>query len=418
MSRRETPASFRSLPHGPLLRAEQMDIRNDKELADFRDEIRCWFSEHLVGEFAAHRGVGSPTDDSAWDVRVAWEKELSSGNWLGLTWPTQYGGRGCGLAHEIVFEYEYARVAAPARVNSQALELLGPTLLKFGTEAQKQRFLPPILSVDEMWGQGYSEPGSGSDLASVRTKATLRDGAWVVNGQKVWTTFGHHANWLYVLCRTDPDTSLRHKGLTLLLLDVDQPGVDIKAIANLAGSSEFSECFFSDAVATADNVVGEIGGGWTVVMTTLGMERGSALMPLQLSMSREVDDLIGAAQTTGAWDDPRIRQRLMDAYIGVNLMRATNLRVVADLLDTESSAPGQATAAAATASKLFASTQHQLIGELAVDIYGVEAVLSAGNGGADAARKLLLLSRAETIYGGTSEIQRNIISERVLGLPR
>ena len=395
-----------------------MDIATEHNLTDFRDEVRTWFGEHLVGEFADHLGVGSPTDDTAWDVRVAWEKELSAGGWLGLTWPAEYGGRGCGLAEEIVFEYEYARAAAPARVSAQALELLGPTLLAFGTEAQKQRFLPPILAVEEMWGQGFSEPGSGSDLASVRTKATLVDGMWRVNGQKVWTTFGNHADWLYVLCRTDPDVSLRHKGLTLLLIDTDQPGVDVKPIANLAGSREFSECFFTDAVCSEDNVVGEVGGGWAVVLATLGLERGSALMPLQLSMSREVDELISTAKHAGSWDDPRIRQRLVDAYVGVRVMASTNERVVADLLDTEAASPGMATAAAATASKLYASTHHQKIAELAVDIYGADALLGSDNAGADAARKLLLLSRAETIYGGTSEIQRNIISERVLGLPR
>ncbi|WP_059020218.1 acyl-CoA dehydrogenase family protein [Mycobacterium sp. M26] len=395
-----------------------MDIDIAPGHADFRDEVRTWLAEHLVGEFAEHGGVGSPTDDTAWDVRVAWERELAEGNWLGLTWPREYGGRGAGLAEEIIFEYEYARAAAPARVNTQALELLGPTLLEFGTEAQKQRFLPRILAVEEMWGQGFSEPGAGSDLAAVRTKAALDADGWHIDGQKVWTTFGHHADWLYVLCRTDPDITLRHKGLSLLLVEVDQPGVDIRPIENLARSKEFSECFFNDARADADMVVGGVGRGWGVVMATLGMERGSALMPMQLAMQREVSDLIATAKRSGAVDDPWLRRRLVDAYIGVNLMRFTNLRIVADLLDEDSPAPGAATAAAATVSKLFASVLHQGIGELSMDVHGVEAVYEATERSAEDARKLFLLSRAETIYGGTSEIQRNIISERVLGLPR
>ena len=179
-----------------------MDIDIAPDEADFPRRGPQWLSEHLVGEFAAHRGVGSPTDDTAWEVRIAWEKELSAGGWLGLTWPREYGGRGATLAQEIVFENEYARAAAPARVNTQALELLGPMLLEFGTEEQKRRFLPRILSVDDIWGQGFSEPGAGSDIAAVSCRARLDGDQWVIDGQKVWTTFGHQADWLYVVCRT------------------------------------------------------------------------------------------------------------------------------------------------------------------------------------------------------------------------
>jgi alkylation response protein AidB-like acyl-CoA dehydrogenase len=395
-----------------------MDLDIGRDHSEFQDEVRTWLSEHLVGEFREHRGVGSPTDDTAWDVRLEWERELSKGNWLGLTWPVEYGGRGLGLAQEIVFEYEYARAAAPARVNTQALELLGPTLLAFGSEAQKRRFLPRILAVQEMWGQGFSEPGAGSDLASVRTRA-VRDGdEWRIDGQKVWTTFGDRADWLYVLCRTDPDPALRHRGLTLLLVPVAQPGVDVRPIENITRSREFSECFFNSARTGDDMVVGGVGDGWRVVISTLGLERGSALMPMQLSAQREVVELIDAARANGALAEPRIRQRLVDAMIGVHIMGSTNLRVVTDLLHPRDEAGSRATTAAATTSKLFASTQHQRLGELAVEILGPGAVFGTDGAAAAKARKLLLLSRAETIYGGTSEIQRNIIAERVLGLPR
>jgi alkylation response protein AidB-like acyl-CoA dehydrogenase len=269
-----------------------------------------------------------------------------------------------------------------------------------------------------MWGQGFSEPGAGSDLASVRTRA-VRDGdVWHIEGQKVWTTFGDRADWLYVLCRTDPDPALRHRGLTLLLVPVRQPGVDIRPIENIARSTEFSECFFNDARTGDDMVVGGVGNGWRVVMTTLGLERGSALMPMQLSAEREVNELIDAAKSSGAVDDARIRQRLIDALIGVHIMRSTSARVLGDLLNPRAWAAGRATAAAATASKLFASIHHQRLGELAVEIFDAKSLFGTRGEDAADARKLFLLSRAETIYGGTSEIQRNIIAERVLGLPR
>jgi len=392
-----------------------MDVDIAPQESEFRDEVRQWLADHLVGEFAAHRGVGSPTDDTAWEVRIAWEKELAAGGWLGLTWPAEYGGRGASLAQEVVFESEYARAAAPARVNSQALELLGPMLLAFGTEEQKQRFLPRILGVDDIWGQGFSEPEAGSDIAAVKCRARLDGDQWVIDGQKVWTTFGHQADWLYVVCRTNPDASLRHKGLTMLLVPVDQPGVEIRPIANLAGSGEFSECFFSNARTDVDLVVGGVDDGWRVVMGTLGMERGAALIPMQLAMEHEVHEVIANARDSGALQDPRTRQRIADAYIATQLMRATTLRVVSSLVRGRDDA-----AAAAATSKLFASVAHQRLGELAMDVQGPLAqILSASlPGGLSFAQRTFLLSRAETIYGGTSEIQRNIISERVLGLPR
>ncbi|MFI7167218.1 acyl-CoA dehydrogenase family protein [Rhodococcus erythropolis] len=396
-----------------------MDIDIAPQLAEFREEIRRWLDDHLVGEFAQIRGVGSPTDDAAWEARLAWEKELGAGGWLGLGWPREYGGRGASLAEEVVFEYEYARAAAPARVGTQALELLGPTLIRFGTDRQRERFLPKIVAVEEMWGQGFSEPGSGSDLASVSTRARRDGDDWVIDGQKIWTTFGHHADWLYVLCRTDPDSTLRHKGLSLLLVPVDQPGVEVRPIRNLAGGSEFSECYFDGARTSTDMVVGEVGGGWPVVMATLGMERGAALMPMQLSMEREVQETITQASKLGATADPRIRRRLTDAYIAVHLMRSTNLRIVSDLIDPDAGVPGARSAAAAAIMKLFASTEHQKLGELALDIQGDLGLLESDEfSPASNAQKMFLLSRAETIYGGTAEIQRNIVSERVLGLPR
>ncbi|MFG2965839.1 acyl-CoA dehydrogenase family protein [Streptomyces sp. NPDC048288] len=388
-----------------------MEMDFGPAVRDFRDELRDWLADHLVGEFAAHRGVGGPVDGAAWEVRLAWDRELSAGDWLGVGWPREYGGRGLGLLEEIVFEYEYARADAPYRATGNALDLLGPMLLQTGTEDQKKRFLPPILAVEELWGQGFSEPGAGSDLASVRTRAE-RDGAeWVVDGQKVWTSFGVHADWLYVLTRTDPD-SRRHKGLTMLLVPADQPGVEIRPIRNLAGQEEFAEVFLSGARTGADMVVGEVGQGWRTAMATLGIERGATLLPQQLTFEREAEALIGLARERGALDDPMLRRRIVDAWISVRIMRTTNLRTVAELV------AGRTPGAQATTAKLYASTRHQELGHLAMELAGPAGQIVGADYGLDARQRSFLLSLAETIYGGSSEIQRNIIGEQVLGLPK
>ncbi|MFC9502133.1 acyl-CoA dehydrogenase family protein [Streptomyces sp. NPDC057002] len=388
-----------------------MEVDFGPAVRDFRDELRDWLADHLVGEFAEHRGVGGPTDGAAWEVRLAWDRELSAGHWLGVGWPEEYGGRGLGLLEEIVFEYEYARVNAPYRATVNALDLLGPMLLRMGTGEQQKRFLPPILAVEELWGQGFSEPGAGSDLASVRTRAERDGEEWVVNGQKLWTSFGVHADWLYVLTRTDPD-SLRHKGLTLLLLPTDQPGVEIRPIRNLAGQDEFAEVFLSDARTGADMAVGEAGEGWRTAMATLGIERGTTLLPQQLTFEREAEALIELARERGALDDPMLRRRIVDAWISVRITRTTNLRTLAEL--TGGRAPG----AQATTAKLYASTRHQQLGHLAMELAGPAGQIVGEDYGLDTRQRSFLLSLAETIYGGSSEIQRNIIGEQLLGLPK
>ncbi|MFC5747922.1 acyl-CoA dehydrogenase family protein [Actinomadura rugatobispora] len=388
-----------------------MELQFGAEAEEFREEVRTWLAEHLVGEFAAHRGVGGPTDGEAWEVRLAWDRELSAGGWLGVGWPREYGGRGLGLLEEIVFEYEYARSGAPYRATGNGLDLLGPMLIAMGGEEQKQRFLPRILAVEELWGQGFSEPGAGSDLASVRTRAELDGNEWVVNGQKVWTTFGMHADWLYALCRTDPD-SKRSKGLSMLLIPADQPGVEIRPIRSLAGQDEFAEVFFTDARTPADMVVGEVGQGWRTAMGTLGIERGTTLLPLQLTFEREMDALLELARDRGALDDPMHRRSILDAWMSVRIMRTTNLRTVAELLQGRTPGPQ------ATTAKLYASTNHQRMGHLATEIAGPAGQIVGDGYGLDTRQRSFLISLAETIYGGSSEVQRNIIGEQVLGLPR
>jgi len=390
---------------------QKPDTMLDLSPADeaFRQEVSDWLEEHIVGEFDDYRGVGSPTDEEGWDVRRRWEKELAQGGWLGLSWPVEYGGRGATLVQEIVYELEYARHQAPARVNFQGQDLFGPTLLRFGSDELKARFLPGILAADDIWGQGFSEPGAGSDLAAISTRAH-RDGEdWVINGQKVWTTFGHRADWLYLLARTDRE-STRHHGLSMLLIKADAPGVEVRPIRNIAGQGEFSEVFLTDARTPADLVVGEVGGGWKVAMGLLNVERGTTLLPMQMSFEREVHRIIEAARARGRASDPIIRQKVARCLTDVQVLRATVLRSLAPVM--EGAEPGRESAM----TKVFASEAHQRIASLALEVEGL-----AGNvvdGELSDVQRGALLSRAESIYGGTSQIQRNLIGERTLGLPR
>jgi len=373
--------------------------------------------------------VGGPDDSAAWDVRLRWEKELSAGGWLGLTWPPEYGGRGATLAQAIIFEYLYARAEAPYRVGVQGQDLFGPTLLMFGTAEQKARFLPKILAAEEFWGQGFSEPDAGSDLASVRTQARLVKGdgevggdEWVIDGQKIWMTFGASADWLYVLCRTDTSSS-RHRGLSLLLVPARQPGVQIRPITNMLGAGEFCEVFFTGARTRADLVVGAPGDGWKVAMAALGVERGTLLMPQQLGFEREAEEVLRLARSAGglgaaaaagldAAAAAGLSHRLVDAWIAVRLMRVTALRTIGELV------AGRTPGAQAATSKLYASVQHQRLLELATELLAEEATVTGEGYALEPLQRAFLLSRAETIYGGSSQIQRNIIGERVLGLPK
>ena len=333
-----------------------MDFDLAPGVGEFREEIRTWLDEHLVGEFAAHRGVGSPTDDTAWDVRVAWERELSAGGWLGVTWPQRFGGRGLGLAEEIVFEYEYARAAAPARVNTQALELLGPTLLACGTEEQCARFLPKILAVEQMWGQGFSEPGAGSDLADVRTKARLDGGVWHVDGQKIWTTFGHHADWLYVLARTDPDAP-KHRGISFLLMDKHTPGISIRPLIDMSGRHHFNETFFEDVRVPASNRVGEENRGWYVGMTLLDFERSN--ITGAVSSRRTLDELREYLKTDeGKRRSPGYAQNRLNVaerYIETDVMFNFSFRIIS--MQDRGLIPNYE----ASVSKLFNSEMNQKI---------------------------------------------------------
>jgi alkylation response protein AidB-like acyl-CoA dehydrogenase len=376
-----------------------------------REEIREWLAEHLTGEFARHPGVGGPTDDSWWELRLAWERELAEGGWLGITWPVEYGGRGGTLEEELVFLEEHFRARAPYWVGVHGRDLFGPTLLHAGSDEQKARFLPRIMRCEDMWGQGFSEPEAGSDLGGVRTRAAREGSEWVLNGQKIWMTFGTRADWLYVLCRTDPDAP-KHRGLSLILVPADQPGVDIRPIRNLADGAEFAEVFFSDARTAADLVVGPVDGAWSVVMGTVGTERGTTVLPYQAAFEHQLHDLVEALRARGRTADPVVRQRLARAWIGLQINRYNNARMLTRLVRDGTLGPE------ASLSKLFWSHWHRDLGESMMDLLGADMTIVGDGYMLDPFQGVFLNSRAETIYGGANEIQRNIVAERVLGLPK
>ena len=373
---------------------------------EFRAEVREWLADNLVGEYAALKGLGGPGKEyQAFEERLAWNRLLAAAGLTCLGWPVEHGGRGLTVAHRVAFYEEYAKADAPDKVNHLGEELVGPTLIAYGTPEQQQRFLPAIRDVTELWCQGYSEPGAGSDLANVATTAVLEGGQWVLNGQKVWTSLAHWAQWIFVVARSEKG-SKRHAGLSYLLVPLDQPGIEIRPIVQLTGDSEFNEVFFTDARTDADLVVGEPGDGWRVAMATLTFERGVSTLGQQIRYARELSGVVELAKANGAIDDPLIRERLTRAWAGLQTMRSYAMAT----MDVEQ--PGMD-----NVSKLLWANWHRDLGELAMDIRGKAGLLTEG-GEFDEWQRLFLFSRADTIYGGSNEIQRNIIAERVLGLPR
>jgi len=378
----------------------------------FRLEVAGWLEHRLGGEFAAVRGCGGSGDAHARiDERRAWERELGAAGWTCLGWPREYGGRGASLEQQLIFHEEYARAGGPGRLGHMGEGLLGPTLIAFGTEEQKRRFLPPIVKGEEIWCQGYSEPGAGSDLANVQARARLEGSEWVIDGQKVWTSWAQWSDWCFALCRTDP-SSRRHQGLSYLLIPMRQPGLEIRPIVQITGDSEFSEVFFDGARTAAENVVGAGGEGWRVAMGTLAFERGVSTLGQQLSFRNELVAVVEAAKANGAASDPSIRQRLADAWIGLEIMRYNGLRGLSHDEKGELAREGMI-------AKIYWATWHRALGELAMDVLGDDAnVLGGAPYALTALQRLFLFTRSDTIYAGSNEIQRNIIAERALGLPR
>ena len=373
----------------------------------FRAEIRGWLEENLAGRFAGLRGRGgSGREHEDFEARLEWNRHMAAAGWTCVAWPVEHGGRGLSIAQQVIFHEEYAKADAPARVNHLGEELLGPTLIAHGTPEQQARFLPGIVAVEELWCQGYSEPGAGSDLAAVATRAQRVGDEWSITGQKVWTSLAQHADWCFVIARTEPG-STRHQGLSYLLVPMDQPGVEVRPILQLTATSEFNEVFFDDARTDADLVVGGEGNGFKVAMATLGFERGVSTLAQQIAFRRELDAVIDTATRTGAIDDAVIRDRLVRARMELEVIRQHALRTL-----------GGEQGDGASVTKLLWSNWHRSLGELAMEVAGPASLLVGEEYVLDDLQTLFLFSRSDTIYGGSDEIQRNVIAERVLGLPR
>jgi alkylation response protein AidB-like acyl-CoA dehydrogenase len=379
----------------------------------FRRDAGAWLEAQLSGPFRDLRGVSSLGGLLA--RRQQWERALGAAHWSCIGWPAEYGGRNASLAEQVIFAEEYARAGAPVRIGYMGVELIGPTLLAFGTLEQRRRFLPPIARGEEFWCQGYSEPNAGSDLAAVRTRALLQQGVdgreWVVNGQKTWTSFAQFADWVFVLCRTE-EGSQGHRGLSYLLIPLRQPGVSVRPIRQMTGAADFNETFFADARTAAGNIVGAPGEGWKVAMATLSFERGVSTLAQQMNFRNELGAIIAAAEANGQIHDPDIRQRLAHAYTGLKLMRYSALRMLSNAQS------GQLSNEAYTY-KIFWASWRKKLGALALDVLGPAGEIAAGAPYEwELLPRLFLGSRADTIYGGTNQVQRNIIAERALGLPR
>jgi alkylation response protein AidB-like acyl-CoA dehydrogenase len=406
-----------------------MDLTYPADAEEFRTEIRSWLEENLPdGWFDDGFEM---TDAERREFNAEWPDRLFAGGWICATWPAEYGGKGLTTMQGVVLAEEFARARAPMRGDFFGDTLVGPTLLQWGSEEQKKEFLPGILQGRTRWCQGFSEPNSGSDLASLKTNAVLDGDEWVINGQKVWTTQGHHADYCFLLTRTDPDAP-KHKGISYLLVPMKQPGVEVRGITQPDGTAEFCEVFFTDARCPKDNVVGGVNNGWKVANSTLAFERGQSATTGYRRFEEEFRLLVDAATTNGRIDDADIRQRLMEYYTKIQILRINGLRNLTSALNQSKD---MGTVALGATNKMFWSEMHKAAMELALDVHGAASMLvdagpaSGSWPGAQRDKRRegypvspmmssFFFSRSETIWGGTSQIQRNIVGERVLGLPK
>ncbi|RJG10854.1 acyl-CoA dehydrogenase [Pseudomonas cavernicola] len=391
-----------------------MKISFSTEDECFRQEVAGWLADHLCGEFEPLRFRGGPGDEHMFpEERKAWERTLAAGGWTCVGWAPEHGGRGLSISQQVIFHEEYARAGGPGRMGHIGEGLAGPTIAAFGNAEQQRKFLPGIVNGSEFWCQGYSEPGAGSDLANVKTRAVLdqASGTWRINGQKVWTSLAHESDWCFVIARTEPG-SVGHHGLSFLLVPMAQTNITVRPIEQLTGTSEFNEVFFDDAETDASNIVGLPGEGWKIAMALLGFERGVSTLGQQMQFQNELNEIIAIAKANGAARDPILRQRLADAWGGLRIMRYNSLRML-------SGAQDGALRKDAMIYKLFWSSWHANLGKLAMDVLGAEAeLIEAAPYQLNRLQSLYLFTRSDTIYGGSNEIQRNIIAERALGMPK
>jgi alkylation response protein AidB-like acyl-CoA dehydrogenase len=388
-----------------------MDLTLSPSEQAFRDELRAWLQ-------ANHPGSGPQDERAAFEFRRAWQRRLHDAGWAGISWPERYGGRGASLIEQAIFNEEIVRARTPQLANVLGLAMGGPTVIVHGTEEQRQRYLPPILSADEIWCQGFSEPESGSDLASLKTRAIRAGDGWVVTGQKVWTTYAQHAKWCMLLVRTDPEAP-RHQGLTYFLMDMEQDGVQVRPLRQITGEAEFNELFIEEAYVPEANIVGGEGNGWAVAITTLMHERATLAFGLQVSVQIALQELVEHMRRTPGWDgrpaiqDPLVRQRLAQLMIEAEVLRLNAYRSLSATM--HGGVPGPE----GSLGKWHWSEVNQALTELAMDVSGVRALAATDGDASDHDWTYRFLrARANSIEGGTTEILKNIVAERVLGLPR
>ena len=401
-----------------------MDFEYPPQADTYRTKVRSFLDANLPKDW---KGIGALNHAAAAEWTEDWRKKLYSEGLLAITWPKEYGGQGLSHIESLVLAEEFARAGVPSGGPNDGfgIGMLGNTIIAVGTEEQKRHYLPRALSGEDRWCQGYSEPAAGSDLGNLGCRAVLDGDEWVINGQKIWTSAGHLANYIFVLARTSPD-DVKHRGITFLLVDMRQKGVEIRPIKMMSGDSEFNEVFFTDARCPKENVVGEVNGGWMVAMTLLGNERGAGAVVSSISFRGELDKLNALAQVKGLTKDPHIRQRLAQAHIKVEIMRFLGYRTLTAFMSGNQPGPE------ASIGKLWWSEYHKEVTELAIDILGANALVPVGQtphtafttdspgSPNDSANwvGVFLNARAGTIYAGTSQVQRGIVGEQVLGLPK
>ena len=389
-----------------------MDLHLEPAHLAFREEVRAWLRANLPRPWRECLRDPAATEDSLMALRRRWQRTLYTAGYLGMDWPAAWGGRGATEVEKAILEAELAAADAPPILNLLGISLLGPALIHHATEAQRRRFLPPMLAADEIWCQGFSEPGAGSDLAALKTSAVLDGDHFVVNGQKVWTTFGPWADWIFALVRTDPKD--RYGGISFLLIKLDTPGVTVRPLRQITGESEFGEIFFEDARVPRENLVGQIGEGWRIAMTVLMYERGAASLGHAERFGRDILQLAAALRRHGRLADAA-REKVARLLVENEVMRANGLRTLANF------AAGKVPGPESSIEKIYWSEFDRRFRETALDLLGPGGQLARTSPGAlpdvDWAREFLW-ARAGTIYAGSSEVQRNIISKRVLGLPQ
>ena len=394
-----------------------MDFRDTPEEASFRKEIREWLETNIPAEWDRSQLSLIPPEDRVEMLRD-WQRRLHEGGWAGISWPKEYGGRGATLIEQAIFNQEVARQKSPPPINVIGLGMAGPTIINHGSHEQKNRYLEKILSAEEIWCQGFSEPGAGSDLGGLRSTAILDGDSWIINGQKVWTSLAHVSDWCIFLARTDT-TAPKHKGITYFLVDMSSPGIEVRPLRQITGSADFNEMFFTDVRVPRESILGEVNDGWRIAMTTLLHERGTLGFALSVGARVALDELIILARETKkngkpAIEDPTIRQRLATLHVEVESLRLNNYRALTGFM--KSGMPGPE----GSLSKLIWSESMQRLGDLAVEILGPAGMLEKWeqNPRVNTWQFIHLRSRGHTIEAGTSEILRNIVAERVLGLPK